>query len=199
LIVVALLATALRTPLEAAFPRPARYVNDFAAVLTADVRVYLEGFLRTVERDTTAEVVVATVTSLDGLSIIVAFLALFVGFGGFATGVGLSTKTAGPLLFGVMFSGIPLFIGGMMSPISLAALLPLELFALVVGYRKARSSDWARALRSGSPDHAGEHDRWIMGGTEPSSSGSFDGGGSSSSSSDFGGGSSGGGGASGRW
>ena len=45
------------------------HVNDFAATLTADDRAYLEDFLRTLERDTSAEVVLVTVTSLDGLSI----------------------------------------------------------------------------------------------------------------------------------
>ena len=53
----------------AAFPRPSGHVNDFAGVLTADDRAYLENFLRSVERDTTAEVVVVTVTSLDGMTI----------------------------------------------------------------------------------------------------------------------------------
>src|SRR5688572_33269944 len=52
-----------------AFPRPSGHVNDFAQVLTEDDRVYLENFLRSIERDTTAEVVVATVTSLDGMTI----------------------------------------------------------------------------------------------------------------------------------
>ena len=37
--------------------------------MTADDRAYLENFLRSVERDTTAEVVVVTVSSLDGMTI----------------------------------------------------------------------------------------------------------------------------------
>jgi TPM domain len=56
-------------PLVAEFPRPSGYVNDFASVLTEDHRVYLETFLQAVERDTTAKVVLATVTSLEGLTI----------------------------------------------------------------------------------------------------------------------------------
>lgn len=296
---------ALQTPLAAGFPRPTGYVNDFASVLTEDDRTYLEDFLRAVERDTTAEVVVATVTSLDGLSIeayanrlfmdwgigkkaqdngvlllvapadrrvrievgyglegrlndglageiirtaivpefqqgnlrrgigrgldrisqvvrgktpavtrapasgasgefppaivIVPFFAIFVTLGGFMAGLGLRTKTIGPLVAAGLFSAAPVLIAAMMSPGTLLVLLPLELFAVWLGYHKGGSGYWTRAMRSGSPHESpDEPDGWIMGGTDSSSGGSSDGDGSSFSS-DFGGGSSGGGGASGRW
>jgi uncharacterized protein len=78
---------------EAAFPRPSGHVNDFAAVLTADDRAYLENFLRTLERDTSAEVVVVTVTSLDGLSIEGYAVRLFADWG-----IGDDTKDNGVLL-----------------------------------------------------------------------------------------------------
>jgi uncharacterized protein len=53
----------------AVFPRPDGYVNDFASVLEEADEIYLETFLANLERDTSAEVVVATVESLDGMSI----------------------------------------------------------------------------------------------------------------------------------
>ena len=77
----------------AAFPRPSGHVNDFAQVLTADDRAYLENFLRTLERDTTAEVVVVTVTSLDGLTIEEYANRLFADWG-----IGTKTKDNGVLL-----------------------------------------------------------------------------------------------------
>jgi uncharacterized membrane protein YgcG len=83
----------------------------------------------------------------------------------------------------------------MASPISLAFLLPLDLVAMVFGYRKGQSPDWIRVVRGGS-SHGSDND-WAMGGTASAASASDSG--SDSSSSDFGGGSSGGGGASGSW
>lgn len=68
LIVVGLLAAVNRSA-AAGFGRPSGYVNDFASVLTEDDAAYLERYLQAVERDTTAEVVLATVTSPDGLAI----------------------------------------------------------------------------------------------------------------------------------
>jgi uncharacterized protein len=59
----------MQIPLLAAFPRPDGYVNDSASVLAQADEAYLEDFLRTLERDTSAEVVVATVESLEGLMI----------------------------------------------------------------------------------------------------------------------------------
>ena len=55
--------------LSAAFPAPSGYVNDFASALDDSAEQYLEGFLETLERDTTAEVVVATVASLEGMTV----------------------------------------------------------------------------------------------------------------------------------
>ena len=300
LTLAALLVTLFQGLPGAAFPRPSGHVNDFAGALTADDRAYLETFLRTLERDTSAEVVVVTVTSLDGLTIeeyavrlfadwgigdddkdngvlllvapaerrvrievgyglegslpdglageiirtaivpefqqgnlrrgigrgldlisrivrgdasaapplpakqgdgaipswiAVPFFSVFVGFGGMATGLGLRTRTIALLLAGGLFTTIPLLMAGMASPISLAFLLPLDLVAMVLGYRKGQSPDWIRVVRGGS-SHGGDND-WVMGGT-PSAARASDSG-SDSSSSDFGGGSSGGGGASGSW
>ena len=77
----------------AAFPRQSGHVNDFAQVLTDDDRAYLENFLGTLERDTTAEVVVVTVTSLDGMTIEEYANRLFADWG-----IGTKTKDNGVLL-----------------------------------------------------------------------------------------------------
>jgi uncharacterized protein len=300
------LVVVLQAPLGAAFPRPSGYVNDFASVLTEDDRAYLENFLRTLERDTTAEVAVATVTTLDGLTIeeyasrlfaewgigkrtrdngilllvapaerrvrievgyglegalpdglageiiradivpefqqgnlrrgigrgldrisrvvrgdvaalpvapsartdtwappavvVVLFFGTFVALAGFSTGLGLRTRTIAPLVAGSLLTVIPLLIAATMSPVSLAALVPLEMLALALGYTKGQSDYWTRTLRTGAPSSRRDDDRsaWIMGGSNGTSdSSSYTDG--ASSSSDFGGGSSGGGGASGHW
>jgi uncharacterized protein len=60
---------AAHVSLGAAFPAPDGHVNDFAPVLNESDERYLETFLETLERDTTAEVVVATVASLEGMTV----------------------------------------------------------------------------------------------------------------------------------
>jgi uncharacterized protein len=55
--------------LFAAFPAPSGYINDFASILNDSDESYLETFLETLERDTTAEVVVATVASLEAMTV----------------------------------------------------------------------------------------------------------------------------------
>ena len=50
-------------------PKPTSKVNDFANILTPAARADLESLLTTLEKDTTAEVVVATTTSLGGTSV----------------------------------------------------------------------------------------------------------------------------------
>lgn len=59
----------LQVTLLAAFPRPDGYVNDFADVLTSDDEAYLENYLRTLEAETSAEVAIVTVTSMEGMTI----------------------------------------------------------------------------------------------------------------------------------
>ena len=65
LVVVALAAS----PLVAGFPRPQGFVTDAASVLTDAVKAEAESLIREAERKTTAEIAVATVPSLDGLSV----------------------------------------------------------------------------------------------------------------------------------
>jgi uncharacterized protein len=286
----------------AALPRPDGYVNDYAAILDADAETYLEDFLTTLERDTSAEVAVATVESLDGMTIeeyanrlfqewgignrqkdngvlllvaprdrevrievgyglegvlpdglagdiirndiipefrannfprgvgrgvdriariirrdpsasvmsestdegdgppplwfIIPFLGAFVFIGSFAAGLGVRTKTFGPLLFGGLFGGVPwIFVAAFPSFTTVSALTLIGFAAFVWGYRRGARASWRDALRTSS-GRSRDGDSWEMG---SSSSGSSGGGSSGGSSSSFGGGSSGGGGASGRW
>jgi uncharacterized protein len=134
----------------------------------------------------------------------VPFFGLFMVLSGFVAGLGVRTRTFGPLLWSGLFAGIPLVIATQfVSAFWLGALLTVGLCAMVAGQRSGRSSYWRGVLRTGVPDSVpeGEQLRWVMGGNPGSSTrhGSSDSNGSSSSSSGFGGGSSGGGGASGRW
>ena len=64
---VAVLAGQAERPLD--LPKPAGRVNDYAAVLDPAERRALEDEIRSLDRDTSAEVAVVTVASLDGLSV----------------------------------------------------------------------------------------------------------------------------------
>jgi uncharacterized membrane protein YgcG len=132
---------------------------------------------------------------------------MFVGLAGLVTGLGIRTRTYGPLLWSGLFGVIPLVLATeFVSPGWIAVLASFGVLMIPAGYRSGRTGYWRGMLRKGTPGSVPEDDRlpWVMGGTPGSSSSdsfsdsSSDSGGSSSSS-DFGGGSSGGGGASGRW
>jgi len=125
--------------------------------------------------------------------LITPFFGLFVGAGSFAVGIGLKSKTFGPILWGGLFAVGPF----LMSLIEYFGPATLILGALAVGmavwgYSKGRSPYWSKTLRGSTKDRDSATG-WTMG---TSSSSGSDGG---SSGGDFGGGSSGGGGASGRW
>jgi uncharacterized protein len=68
-LLVASWLVALQIPLLAALPTRTGYVNDSASVLDEAAEAYLETFLQTLERQTSAEVVLVTVTSLEGTTI----------------------------------------------------------------------------------------------------------------------------------
>jgi uncharacterized protein len=63
------LVAALGVSVFAAFPKPNGYINDFAGVLDASSRAELNALVRDTEQATTVEIAVATVTSLDGMTI----------------------------------------------------------------------------------------------------------------------------------
>jgi uncharacterized protein len=54
---------------QASLPKPSGYVNDFAGILDAPTRATLEQRLKDVETRTSSEIAVATVKSLDGMSV----------------------------------------------------------------------------------------------------------------------------------
>ncbi len=69
-----LLALILTTTLGAAlvaadFPKPTGPVNDFAGLLDGPTKASLTTLIDAVEKETTAEIAVATVTTLDGMSV----------------------------------------------------------------------------------------------------------------------------------
>jgi uncharacterized protein len=135
--------------------------------------------------------------------VIVPLFGIFIVLGAFAAGLGIRTKTYGPLLWSGLFAGIPLLMTvSFFSVLSLFILVPLGLAVLAAGYTRGKSAYWTGMMRKGTPDNAirdAEPSAWVMGGASGSSTGGSSDGGGSSSSADFGGGSSGGGGATGRW
>lgn len=78
---------------HADLPKAAGAINDFADVLTADEERALDQLVDDLERATTAEIAVATVTSLDGLTIEEYATQLFA-----AWGVGQAGKDNGVLI-----------------------------------------------------------------------------------------------------
>jgi uncharacterized protein len=62
-------------------PKYTGYVNDFSSLLSAEMRADLETLLRAVEADTKAEIAVAIVPSLDGMSVEEYANALFKAWG----------------------------------------------------------------------------------------------------------------------
>ncbi|MDP3697228.1 MAG: TPM domain-containing protein [Candidatus Taylorbacteria bacterium] len=54
---------------QISFPKPTGFVNDFANVLPVEVEKDIEGKLDQYEKDTTIEIAVVTVSSLDGLEV----------------------------------------------------------------------------------------------------------------------------------
>ncbi|MCX6012794.1 MAG: TPM domain-containing protein [Chloroflexi bacterium] len=63
------------------YPSPQGYVNDLANVLSAEGRTNLESRLTTLEKETSAEVVIVTINSLNGNSIEVYSVELFEKWG----------------------------------------------------------------------------------------------------------------------
>ena len=68
-VVACLLAVSAIAPVVAALPKPQGVVTDLAGVLTPAARAEAESRIREVEQKSTAEIAVATVPSLDGLSV----------------------------------------------------------------------------------------------------------------------------------
>src|SRR5215208_3678732 len=65
----AAIVLALTATLFAQFPKPAGPINDFDAVLDDETRSALATLVNDVESETSAEIAIVTVASLDGMSI----------------------------------------------------------------------------------------------------------------------------------
>lgn len=133
--------------------------------------------------------------------VLVPFLGLFIAIGSFMVGLGVRSKTGFPVLFGGLFSGIPMLMALLvMFSTTLVTLVPLWLGMATWGYRMGGRPKWRDSFREGKGGKGGKGGGggWVMGGGSSGGSGSSGSSGSSGGSS-FGGGSSGGGGASGRW
>jgi len=122
--------------------------------------------------------------------VIAAFLSIFVGVGAFTAGTGAAARAVAPLVSGLFFTGMALFMGLLGAPLTGVILLGVFAVAvLVAGYRLGSRPGWQRSMRCSRAGRGG----WVMGSSGSSSSSR------SSSGGGFGGGRSGGGGASGRW
>lgn len=78
---------------EARYPSPYGYVNDYASVISDDIRLRLESLLRKVEDSTTAQVAIVTVSSTEPLTIEQYAVELFERWG-----IGVKGKDNGVLL-----------------------------------------------------------------------------------------------------
>jgi uncharacterized protein len=132
------------------------------------------------------------------------FLCLFVGFGGFAIGLGFGIPQIALSMFGLLFGGIAALIGyGVAGRTALAFHLPIASLAALAGYTLSKQGgNGPRGGRRYSSPGFG----WNWGSFPTSSGGGWSSGGWSSGGGGFsqdwggfGGGSSGGGGASGGW
>ena len=120
--------------------------------------------------------------------VVAAFLSIFVGFGAFTMGSGAAARAVVPMLSGLFFTGMALFMSLLGAPLN--GIILLAVFAVgvaVIGYRLGRNPEWHKSMRGSGARSRG----WVMGSSSSRSGGSRSGG--------FGGGRSGGGGASGRW
>jgi uncharacterized protein len=124
--------------------------------------------------------------------VVAAFLSIFVGFGAFTMGTGAGARAITPLISGLFFTGMALFMALLGAPF--LGLILLAMFAMtvaVIGYRLGRRPAWQRGMRGSGARSSGSG--WVLGSTGRSGSSGR------SSSGGFSGGRSGGGGASGRW
>lgn len=80
-LVILIAALLLPATALAAFPKPTGFVNDFAGVIDAGTRTKLEALLASFERQSGAEIAVATLPSLEGLPIEEVAVDLFAQWG----------------------------------------------------------------------------------------------------------------------
>lgn len=61
--------TIITSAITTDYPEPVSFVNDFANVFTEEEKLQMDNFLYDFERETTAEIAVVTINSLEGLTI----------------------------------------------------------------------------------------------------------------------------------
>lgn len=127
--------------------------------------------------------------------VMIPFLGIFVVIGSGFAGAGLRARAAGPVLFGLIFAGIPMLLSLLVNlPMAIWILLGLAVAFVLIGWKMGGRPGARGSMRgAGGSSKSG----WVWGGD--GSSGGSSGSRSSGSSGSFGGGRSGGGGASGRW
>ncbi len=130
----------------------------------------------------------------------VLFLAVFVAVGSMIAGVGLGSRVVQLILFGLVFTGLPLMMGMAIAwPLAPLLQVPISLLSAAGGFYLARHGSGPSV--GGRGGAAGGGSTWNWGGMGGTSGGSWGGGGGGFSQDwgGFGGGSSGGGGASSDW
>lgn len=178
--------------------RPQFRQQKYAAGLSAAVNAVCE----LVEKGEPADrkALAAEKDGKQGSSFAIIFLTGFVMVGSLIAGVGLGSRMAAIVLFGLVFTGFPMIVGMALAwPLAPLLQVPISLVTAGVGYYLARhGGDIGRGGRrgrsTGSPWDWSTYSRPSGGGSWSSSGGGF-----SQDWGGFGGGSSGGGGASSSW
>lgn len=128
--------------------------------------------------------------------VLVPFLSLFVAIGFGMAGAGVGARAIAPVVFGLIFGGLPVGIGSTVGmPRGALVLMTVAILTFALGVWLGRRPSGRASMRGTSKKAGG----WVWGSGGSSSGRSGSSGSSGSSSSSFGGGRSGGGGASGRW
>jgi len=130
------------------------------------------------------------------------FISVFVIFGAFMVGEGAGSKQGGLLVFGLIFSGFPMFMALMLSGLAPVVLLAIWIVVFRLAFRDGRknTASYRAGRRRGYRNRKTYNWTWAGsggGGDSGWSSGGLSGG--DSGGGGFGGGDSGGGGASGGW
>ncbi|HEX4414062.1 MAG TPA: TPM domain-containing protein [Lacipirellulaceae bacterium] len=167
----------------------------------AGLRSTVNAICELIEKGTPADRAALANQRPDDWFTTVLFLCIFVGFGGFALGLGSGIPQIGFALFGLFFGGMATALGyGIGGNTSLAIHLPLAIMTALAGFKLAKQG-------GGGPRGGRRYGTsgWNWGSFPTSSGGwssggwSSGGGGFSQDWGGFGGGSSGGGGATGSW
>ncbi len=94
--------------------------------------------------------------------IMTGFLALFVGVGAIVAGTGIGARTIMPAVFGLIFSGLPMFMSLLiLTPLQTAVLCIVGIAVLVLGVRMGRKPGYAAGARGKATP--GQGGKWVWG------------------------------------